>query len=345
MTLIVDFTHVHRKTTGIERVSLDLFGPEQMAGIDALHVRATSSRTMVLAQWMRMPLRAASHRRDLFLCPGFPPSLPLSLLAGERLITYIHDLFLIERPHDLNRTARFYMRPSFRFAVRHGRHFLVNSRFTESRLRAYCSPQASVMLLRPPVGDAFDLASLAPRPAPGADVPLRLVSIGTIEPRKNFLYGAEIRARLEALLNRPVEFHIIGRSGWGTDTQALSRKARVVLHGYCTPERAQAILAGADIFLSTSREEGLGLPLLEVQHGGLCVAATDIPAFREVLGTSGLLLPLDDAARAAGILCERLSSPDWKPLAAAAARANIAAWNAGADGDRNAFLSRLQSRI
>lgn len=342
MTLVVDFSHVHRKTTGIERVSLDLFSPEKLGMCPADHVRATSSLTMLRAQWLTLPLRALLSRKDLFLCPGFPPSLPLTLLAGKRLITYVHDLFLIERYQDLNRTAKYYMRPSFSFAVRHGKHFLVNSRFTEAELRKYCAPDAVIRLARPPVANAF---GLSPSSAiKSNDGPLRLICIGTVEPRKNFLYAAQIRKRLTKIIDRAVELHIIGRAGWGVDAQALAAEENVILHGYCTSDEARTLISRADLFLSTSRDEGLGLPLLEVQHGGVCVVATDIPAYREVLGTSGCLVPLDQADEAARKIADLLAEEGWRESHKRSALTNVLAWNETAEKDRADFLKWIDEQ-
>jgi glycosyltransferase involved in cell wall biosynthesis len=344
MTLIVDYSHVHRKTTGIERLSLDMFSAEALKGIKTDHLRAHSNPSMARAQWATLPLKALASKRDLFLCSGFPPSVLLTLIAGPRLLTYIHDLFLITRPQDLNATAKYYMRPSFWFVLKQGRHFLVNSQTTADALRQRCRPDATIRVLRPSVANTFNLTPSSTKDKKKNE-PLRLLSLGTVEPRKNFSYAAQIRKRLQETRNGSVELHIIGRAGWGADAKILRHEENVFLHGYSENEEIRRQIDQADIFLSTSHDEGLGLPLLEAQHGGKCVAATDIAVYREVLGESGCLLPLDDAAGAAQKIETLLQTAHWREAHKASALANVAAWNAQAEKDRSAFDAWLAASM
>lgn len=340
MTVVVDFTHVHRTITGIERISLNLFSAKALEGIRAIHVRAKSNIGMVFAQWVRLPLIALCHPKSVILCPGFPPSFPLTLLFRNRVVPYIHDLFIISRVRDLNATAKYYLRPSFIGAVKRCKTFFVNSQYTRSELKKYAREDADIRLFRPEVDNIF---GLVPRDAaPGGT--LRLVCLGTVEPRKNFPYAAEIRKHLERRLQKPVELHIIGRVGWGSDADDLKRDKDVILHGFCSVQEAQQILQNADIFLSTSKEEGLGLPLLEVQHGGLLIAAVDIPVFREVLGESGCLLPCDDAGGASDILVSVLTQSGWKQQYSRKSLENVQAWNKTASNDKKNFIEWLSAK-
>lgn len=338
--IIVDYSHVHRPVTGIERVALDLFASQAMRGLDVEYARASSTFGMIMAQWLTLPWRVLADRNLRVICPGFPPSLPLTLLARDRVTTYIHDLFLLTRTEDLNLRAKYYMRPSFAFAVRHGRSFLVNSLTTKAELEKFCSPEAHIRLLRPEVGNVFGLDPNAPRVAPET---LKLIAVGTLEPRKNYPYAAAIRRELEKLSGKRVELHIAGRAGWGEEAAALAKDEKILLHGYCTAEQVRNLIASADVCLCTSKEEGLGLPLLEAQHGGILVAATDIPVFREVLGNSGCLLPLGDAPKAAAALAAILTQPGAREKYRALSLANVARWNALAAADRQAFLDAIRA--
>ena len=59
-----------------------------------------------------------------------------------------------------------------------------------------------------------------------------------------------------------------------------------------------AILKSADVYVSTSSSEGFGLTVIEASVCGLPVVATDIPAFRELLGKEQLFNPGDETALA-----------------------------------------------
>ena len=75
---------------------------------------------------------------------------------------------------------------------------------------------------------------------------------------------------------------------------------------------------------------GLGLPLLEVQYAGLVVVAPDQAVFREVLGSSGIFIPPDDAGAAAAIIAAALRSPGWRHSSVDRALANLERWNGAA---------------
>jgi glycosyltransferase involved in cell wall biosynthesis len=276
----------------------------------------------------------------LFVFPGFPPS-PLFALAPARAILYVHDLFLLTRRDDLNSKARYYMRPAFALAVRRLRHFLVNSEKTRAELRAVCRNDASIDLYRPDVANVF---ALEPRKAAGpvADrtKPLRLIALGTVEPRKNYGAAVRIRDALERLGYERCELHIIGRQGWGEAAQALAATKSVVMRGFLSAQDVRSIIAQSDIYLCTSHDEGLGLPLLEVQYSGLPVVAPNAPVFHEVLGTSGIFIDPAAPDAAAAIIDAALTG---KSRAAQCDRsiANVERWSASVRGDKAAVVARL----
>lgn len=331
--VLVDLTHCARRTTGLERIAEELFSPETLYPLRLEPVRASGTAGMVLCQQLGLPWRLLRDPRAIVLCPGFPPALPLGLFGG-RVLPYIHDLFLLTRPQDLNRRAALYMRPAFRRAVATLPRFLANSEATCAALREVCRPDAEITLYRPTVRDVFRLGhaerGMADR---GAGV-LRLVALGTIEPRKNLRAAAAILSALRMGAWPGATLDIIGRNGWGEDARHLAGVPGVTLHGYQPASRVRELLAGADILLSTSHDEGLGLPLLEAQYGGLAVVAPDRPVFREVLGAGGTFIETADPAAAARRIEALCAVPDWRADAAGRARRNLARWNGLAERDR-----------
>lgn len=342
MSIVIDYTHVGRAVTGIERITLELFTPEMLGRTDVTLVRAGGKPDMIRRQWVTLPALAARGDTDLVLCPGFPPSMALTTTAASKTLPYIHDLFLLSRPDLLNTHAKLYMRPSFALAVRRLKRFLVNSEHTAAELRRWCRADAAIDLLRPPVANIFGLSPdrrLAG--AEAADAPLRLLSLGTIEPRKNYPAAVALRRALEARLGRPVTLDIIGRIGWGDDHAQVAADPGTRLHEYVPDAGVRALIDQADLFLSTSREEGLGLPLLEVQHSGIAVVASDIPASREVLDGSGLMIDPAAPDAAAAAVAAMLARPDWRAVQARAALANADRWNRLAAADATAFRASL----
>ncbi|MDX7953980.1 glycosyltransferase, partial [Lichenihabitans sp. Uapishka_5] len=178
--ILVDETHCGRHVTGLERITLELFSAEALAPLRLAPVRAPGRKAMMLGQTLGLPVRALVERAALVLCPGFPPSIPLMLLAGDRVIPYIHDLFLLTRPDDLNRRAKLYMVAPFRFTVRRAALFLVNSEATAAELRRFCRPEARIVPYRPAVRNVFGAEPGDRATRAGTPGGLRLVAVGTV---------------------------------------------------------------------------------------------------------------------------------------------------------------------
>jgi glycosyltransferase involved in cell wall biosynthesis len=101
------------------------------------------------------------------------------------------------------------------------------------------------------------------------------------------------------------------------------------------------LLQEADIFICTSHDEGLGLPLLEAQYRGLPVVAPDAAIFHEVLGESGIFVDPSDPVAAATRIEAVLSAPQWRARYVVLATQNLKRWNALAAADRDAVISLI----
>lgn len=337
-----------RRSSGIERVTGELFNSQTLSPLDVRPYTAAGNRLgVVVAQMFGLPLRAIRRPSDIFIFPGFPPS-PYFSFARDRSVLYVHDLFLLTRRNELNRAGKYYMAPMFSIAINNFRYFLANSEETARNLRLRCDPTATIVLYRPAQRNVFGLR-VGDRAERMLEPPkLRVLSIGTIEPRKNFVAAAAICEALSVQLKREVELHIIGRFGWGNVVNKLTERPNVTLHGYVSDAEARSIIEASDIFLCTSHQEGLGLPLLEVQYCGLPVIAPDNAIFRESLGGSGIFIDPGSPKHAADHIAGKIAAPSWRPEYAGAAAANIARWNAIADSDREtviSFLSDLASNL
>jgi glycosyltransferase involved in cell wall biosynthesis len=337
MAIYVDHTHLGRHVTGLERITLELFSAAALAPLDIVPVTARGTRQMVTKQTFELPMRLVASS-SILLCPGFPPS-PLLRPFASRVLPYIHDIFLLSRPTDLNRRARLYMAAPFRLALHRYPRFLVNSSDTSRKLAAHCRPDAAITLYRPPVRNVFNLETNDR--AERDTKPLRLVTLGTVEPRKNFIAAARITSALRARGFPDATLDIVGRRGWGDDWRKLEAFPGVTLHGYQPREGVQKLLRDADIFICTSHDEGLGLPLLEAQYGGLPVVAPDAGIFHEVLGVSGIFIDPADPVAAATRIEAMLSQRQWRSRYVALGTQNLKRWNALATADRGAVIGLI----
>ncbi|WOJ88127.1 glycosyltransferase [Methylocapsa polymorpha] len=338
MAVFVDYTHVHRQATGLERISLELFSSAALDPIKASHITAASAAGLVLQQWIGMPWSALKRPGSVILCPGFPPSIALQSI-GQTIIPYVHDLFVVDNPEILHRGAYYYCRPSFLHMLRKQSLFLVNSEKTRADLLGRLERPARAELYRPRIQNIFDLRPKAPDLP--SDAPIRFVALGTVEPRKNYRYAADI---IDALNARGcnAKLRIIGRPGWGPDYPALLGRNHIELLGYLAEAKVRDVVSESDILISTSLDEGLGLPLLELQYAGLLTVAADIAIFREIMEGDCLYVPRADASGAADIILQRLKSGDWRATGVDRALRILDRHNRRAARDRETVVSLIQ---
>jgi len=343
MAIYVDHTHLGRQVTGLERITLELFSPAALAPLPVVPVTSNGTAQMIATQTFGLPARLVTSS-SLLLCPGFPPT-PLLRPFAARVLPYIHDIFLLSRRADLNPRARIYMAPPFALALRTYPRFLVNSLDTKNKLSQYCRPDSEIVLYRPPVRNVFNLETHGRESGANDHSSLRLVALGTVEPRKNFVAAANILDALRARGYPDAHLDIIGRAGWGDDWSRLEKRPGVTLHGYQSAHRVKEILERADVLICTSHEEGLGLPLLEAQYAGLPVVAPDAPIFREVLGQSGVFVDVNDPKVAAEQIVGTMSSPTWRADYAALGTRNLHRWNGLASADRSIVIDLIMRLV
>ena len=114
-----------------------------------------------------------------------------------------------------------------------------------------------------------------------------ILSIGTIEPRKNHAY---ILDTFDILRQRDfdVSLVIIGRPGWKS-SEILERirshrdfGTRLLHFDNATDRDLAEAIERSDCLVCSSIAEGFGLPVVEGLMRGLEVFASDIPSFREI---------------------------------------------------------------
>ena len=128
-----------------------------------------------------------------------------------------------------------------------------------------------------------------------------LLSVGTLEPRKNLsvLISAFADLAIERPQNRS-QLIIAGGRGWlsGPFFEALEKspvRDRIVLTDYLHDDELQALYSSCRVFLYPSIDEGFGLPPLEAMACGAPVLASRIPALEETTGGAAQLFDPNNA--------------------------------------------------
>jgi glycosyltransferase involved in cell wall biosynthesis len=251
--------------------------------------RGLSQRPSIWAQTV-LPGLLASDRVDAFW--GQPTNLPLSLRRRCLRILTIHDLVAYVRPESMRRRSwlrtRFLLKPIARVADAIAADSIATKNLAckylgiseEQVTVVYAAAQRE---FRPisrgeatdTVGRAFGL------------LPNYVLSVGTIEPRKDHL--TLLRA-FERIPNAPV-LVLAGGAGWrcGRILERIKsdeRDGRVVYLGRVRDELLPALYSAARFSVYPSLYEGFGLPVLESMACGCPVLCSDSSCLPEVGGTA-----------------------------------------------------------
>ncbi|MBM7509438.1 glycosyltransferase family 4 protein [Nocardioides sp. 31GB23] len=144
--------------------------------------------------------------------------------------------------------------------------------------------------------------------------PLRdLVTVGSVEPRKNQGYLLEVLAEARRR-GRPCTLTVVGdgpqRRGLERRARALGVERDVRLVGHRTD--VPAWLAGHRVYCHAALTESFGIALAEAMRAGLPVVAGAVGGIPEVVrdGVEGRHWPLDDVAAATDLLLDLLDDHD-----------------------------------
>ena len=231
------------------------------------------------------------------------------LLVAKQVVT-VHDVVALDHPEWLNPGfARWYgfMLPRL---VRRACHVIAISEFTRDRLiRSTGLAETAVSVIHNGVGARFRppeaQARQRMREALGLDNVRYLLSVGTLEPRKNL--AGLLRAWARALPDLPGDLELViagasGRPSVFAEATLGKLPPRVRLVGRVDDAVLPALYAEAEWFVYLSLYEGFGLPPLEAMACGTPVIVSDIPVFREVVGDAAVTVPPRDEAAVADVL-------------------------------------------
>ncbi len=237
---------------------------------------------------------------DVFHSPDFIP--PVG--GAKRRIITIHDLNFLYFPEFLTHESKRYYRDQIEWAINAADHIAVDSNATRNDV---------IDLLNVP-GEKITTVHLAASPLYEKDFPEATVektidkynlasgfilSVGTLEPRKNLamIINAYAQLRQERLVDVPLV--LIGNKGWLYE-DVFTAIEELNLQGYVRhlagihDEELAHFYHAAGVLVTPSHYEGFGLPALEAQHCGCPVIVSNRGSLPEIVGERGLALDPED---------------------------------------------------
>ena len=238
----------------------------------------------VVGRHLLFARRVDALKADLFFSPT--GLLPLGLKTPA--VAFIHDLFILDHPEwfpDSWWQRFFTLKIVLPMTVKKAKWLIVPSESVKQdviRWFPFAAEKVSVIA----EGVAAP-TSIAPG-RPGRYI----LSIATIDPRKNLLTAVRAFARSEF----DGEFVIVGSGGWknSTEVQEIQKTKRVVLLQNVTEAEKWSLYAGAELYLQTSLAEGFGLPPFEAMALGTPVVSTLVGALPELALNAVAVIPADD---------------------------------------------------
>ncbi|MGH2917269.1 MAG: glycosyltransferase [Solirubrobacteraceae bacterium] len=313
------------------------------------HARALGGTERTVIDLLESPQLAHIEQRVAFVQPGracgFPPAKVLGGRAGRVLPGGSLPAILGWRPHIVHgwllqgNVLGAALKPVLRDAVlvaseRHSHATLGGARPWLERLVARAEDVATgnsgavrdaVVRRVPARAESFRVIypGVAAPPAMTASSRTSAVMVGRVHPVKD--HATALRTWRRVVDRVPSATLTIVGGGPGLrplqrDARALGLAATVRFRGDADPAPD---LAGAQLFLSTSRAEGFSRAVVEALAAGVPVVSTDVGGIAEIGGDAVRAAPVgDDAALAAHVL-DWLEHPE--ALAGAARAARLAA--------------------
>jgi glycosyltransferase involved in cell wall biosynthesis len=284
----------------------------ELPGAHFSHHPTRISQRWLTRLWFRLqlplPVEVWTGLVDLFHAPDFflPPT-----HARTRTIVTVHDLSYIHYPEmtmpGMSRQLNTWVPRS----IARADHVIAVSEATrQDVITCYQTPPDKVTTLYHGVSDTFrpertltELARVRDKYRLG-DSPF-ILTVGTIQPRKNYLRLIQAFAQLPPDFG--INLVIAGGTGWDSqplydEVKSHNLEHRVRFTGFVADSDLPALYSAATLFAYPSLYEGFGLPVLEAMACGTPVITGNRSSLPEVVGQAGLVVdPTDVAALAHSI--------------------------------------------
>jgi glycosyltransferase involved in cell wall biosynthesis len=264
-----------------------------------LKLHKTSQKKLDLWDRFRFPpIELLGFKADVFHCPDYliPPTL------NKNIVLSIHDLAFIRFPEfNFDWFIKKYTREVRRNA-NISKKIITHSKSTKNDIVNFFRIDRGKVAVAYLAADKI-FKNLAANKI-DKNIPKKysitkkyILSVGTVEPRKNFITLIRVFNKLKQKKESfDYQLVIAGRTGWKSEATYSERDSSpfrqdILFIGRVPDSDLVQIYNQAELFVYPSLLEGFGLPALEAMSCGLPVVAFDNSSLKEVIGDSGILIP------------------------------------------------------
>jgi alpha-1,3-rhamnosyl/mannosyltransferase len=269
---------------------------------------ASGLAALALSNYSPLPvLDWMTRGADIFHCSTLtrhPPRRP-------RLTATVYDMTCWLMP-ELHTSANLRADRAFAEVLRRADGLIAISECTRrDAARVLKLPEEKIAVIYPGIAESFfhvDAASIAAvRERYGLNRPF-VLSVGTIEPRKNLDALLDAFAALPGPLREEFELVLAGPMGWA-QASTSARLAAVRYLGYVPEADLAPLTAAAAVFAYPSLYEGFGFPVAQAMAGGVPAIASNVSSLPEIAGDAALLVDPRSLAELRDALARLLVSP------------------------------------
>lgn len=265
-------------------------------------------KKLLLTIKLRPKLKMLAESHYVYFEPSFIP-----FEYAGKTVTTIHDLSFVTHPEFHPRSRVEYLQSSLSSTIAKSDHLVVDSDFILDELNQhYAESIGKTSTLYLGVDEGFgsqhteDSSSLLDRL--NLNSKSYILSVCTLEPRKNLTRLIEAYKSLPALIREQSPLVLVGDSGWKNEAmldsaRSLVASGQIKFTGYVSDRELKQLYASAMVFAYPSLYEGFGLPVVEAMASGAPVLTSNSGATKEVAGDGALMVePTSIEAISSGLL-------------------------------------------
>lgn len=253
-------------------------------------------------QLQQFRLNKQLHKQSLKDMVYWEPNFILRPFPGPSLTT-VHDIAYIRHPefHEQRTIER--LSKQVPASLKKAAHVITVSEFSRQEIiDHYRLAEDQVSIVYPGVSGQFVPVSDERKDlvrARYALPPRFILSLGTLEPRKNLKGLMQAYRQLPHGLRQEHPLVLVGTQGWlmhqfSDDIKTLEHQGQLIRLGYVPQSDLPALISAATIMAYVSHYEGFGMPVAEAMACGTAVLTSLGTSMQEVAGDAACLVKASD---------------------------------------------------